>query len=255
MINLEKDGTIILSRYRSGGTQLKTIIETYYNFSKINCKYLGEFDINFEDDVKNQIDTRFKTENFKKIILLNNSLSISLLYHKNYFDNLTKRYNIIVLNRKNKENNLLSLPLWEYLIQENLYDYEGDDLKIKMKLFHENLLKNPIKYTNVYLGHHVELRETDPYHYLNTIIRLFISEWSQIQNIKNLYNLPQIHYEDFEFSTQTFVENNFENVNNSNSYIFNYTNKKIPYFTNEFKIYFDTYTQEILKIWNLNSCK
>ena len=253
MIDLEKKGTIILSRYRSGGTQLSHILNEYYILKGYKCEELGEFDIVIDDGVDSQIYEFFNPhDSLKKVILLNNPKAISYFEKTNYFEKLLENYNIIFLNRKDKEKNLLSLPLWECLIHAGLYDYEGDDVEERMKQFHEDLVKNPINYRKVYLGHHIDLIESQYENHLNLIIYLLLSEWRLLKSISSKYGIKEIYYEDYEYDLNSFLTNNFNITDKKELDIFAHLHRKINYISKDYRIYFDEETNKILNIWNLN---
>ena len=253
MIDLEKKGTIILSRYRSGGTQLLHILEEYYILKGCKCENLREFDIVIDDGVDSQINKFFNpNDSIKKVILLNNPKAISYFEKIGYFEKLLQDYNIIFLNRKDKEKNLLSLPLWECLIHAGLYDYEGDDVEDRMKQFHEELIQNPISYRKVYLGHHIDLIESQYENHLNLIIYLLLSEWRLIESISNKYGINEIYYEEYEYKLSEFLTNKFGIVEKKELDIFSHLHRKINYISSDYRIYFDEETNKILDIWNLN---
>ena len=138
IIDKSKKGTIILSHYRSGGTQLKSIILSAIG-DQFPHNYIGE--INF-DETQNNLTEQFESQILHEdgiydIILLNNPVVISFLYSTNWFEKLKKEYNIIMLERKNKENVLLSLPLWQHLINEGLFVDVESQTPENMKIFHD----------------------------------------------------------------------------------------------------------------------
>ena len=59
LIDTTKKGTIILSHYRSGGTQLKSILLSSLDIKSIPSNYIGEIDFDeTRDDFKEQFQTQ-----------------------------------------------------------------------------------------------------------------------------------------------------------------------------------------------------
>src|SRR5210317_459986 len=117
-----KKGTIILSHYRSGGTQLLLTLTEILKGSGIKISNFRElnFDTLSGKSYKVQTEEMIKHTNYATI-LLNNSLVISHFYNQGYFDELYKNYNFVILERKDKLKSLLSLPVWEELIKKGLF--------------------------------------------------------------------------------------------------------------------------------------
>ena len=93
IIDKNKKGTIILSHYRSGGTQLKSIILNVIG-DEFSHNYIGE--INF-DETQNNLIEQFESQMLHEdgiydIILLNNPVVISFLYSTNRFEKLKEEY-------------------------------------------------------------------------------------------------------------------------------------------------------------------
>ena len=268
MINLydkTKQGTIILSHYRSGGTQLLlALTEILLNLKEeyVNLKEL-DFDIisgksfipQSEKLLKHNLQHTYKT------ILLNNSMILCNWYNRNYFEELNEKYNLVVLERRNKLKCLLSLPVWEQLIQHGLYDkkFENkEDKKKAMMKFHKHLLKNPIPYNNIHLGWENDIftKKThghlSEYYYLNYLLKAFQEEINTLHCIENKYNLKKIWYEDYEHDSDNLHEY-FQNVDEEvRTKALKDTNRKIPYVTDNFLEYFDEFTKQTLLNWNFD---
>ena len=108
--NPNKKGTIILSHYRSGGTQLRETL-----WLSIGEKYttnLSEYNPKVDGDICEYLESAEKY----RLLLINDSEVITELNNMGTFDKLKEDYIIVVLERKNKVNCLLSMALWEKLI-------------------------------------------------------------------------------------------------------------------------------------------
>ncbi len=123
MIKFNKRGIIILSQYRSGGTQLKQILVRAAEYKGLQSKDRGEVDVNtsntkFKDELYNKFFTNL--DEFK-VILLNNPVVVSNLCSTNLIERLNEEFEIIHLERKDAAKCLLSLPLWERFIKKGLF--------------------------------------------------------------------------------------------------------------------------------------
>ena len=130
MINLyekSKKGTIIISHYRSGGTQLLASLEDVLGTAEIeheNKKELN-FDTLSGESFLTQSDRLLETKSKKyNIILLNNPLVVCNWHNRGLFEELKRDYVLVVRERKDKIKSLLSLVVWEELIDQNLFDVE-----------------------------------------------------------------------------------------------------------------------------------
>lgn len=264
MIDLSKRGTIILTHYRSGGTLLRNILcqlEVYFNTSFNN---FGELDFNEDSyvndttvDYKNKIKEVFEDpiEQYQ-IIQLNNPLVISYLSSIEYFSYLNDNYIIIHLERDNVKKSLLSLPLWERLIDKNLYSIPVPRPKHLMENFHQELLQNPIPYGEIYTGYHFDHPSVHNYrNYLDFQLMLVTNRLHLNRYLKEKYNLISLQYEDYEFfPNKTFIEF-FTKINITEAEIkkiHKHCNKqKIEYISEDYLIYFDKYTKEVFNYWDL----
>lgn len=260
-----KKGTIILSHYRSGGTQLlNTLTSVLYgndikisNFKEIN------FDVLSGKPFVKQTEEMMKHTNYATI-LLNNSLVISHFYNQGYFDELNKNYNLVILERKDKLTSLLSLPLWEELIHKGLFHKDWKtplEQTQDMIEFHTHLLNHPIPSQNIHLGWENDIFKKsgvegapNQYYYLNYLLKAYQDEINMLKILKNEYNLHTIYYEDYEENSKTLSiyfkndEINQESLEN----ILVQNKRKIPYIHRNFIDYFDKYTQQVLKDWKFD---
>ena len=255
IIDKNKKGTIILSHYRSGGTQLKSIITTVIG-NEMPFNYIGEIDF---DETQNNLIEQFESQvlhihGIYDIILLNNPVVISFLYSTNRFEKLKEEYNIIMLERKNKENVLLSLPLWQHLIEDGLFKDSKSQTPENMKIFHNKML-NKIKAEHIYLGTHIPIPVSHSVEWMNTILRIFTYEIQMIHTIQKEHQLTHVYYEEFE-SKETMEQ--FKNKyfkDSSDSKLLTKLNKtivKTRYYSKNYADYYEPVVGEMIKLWNVN---
>ena len=262
LYNKNKKGTIILSHYRSGGTQLLLTLSEmlensnidYTNFKEIN------FDIISGKSLKKQTEQTMNHNNYATI-LLNNSLVISNFYSQGYFEKLNKDYNLVILERKDKLKSLLSLPVCEALIQKGLFH---KDWKTKaeqsndMSDLHDYLLKNKLNCWKLHLGweNDVFVKTVDgsinEYYYLNYLMKTYQDELNMLKIIKNKFNLHTIYYEDYELEPMNLKKYYVGFDKKIIDSVLVDTYKKIPYIHTNFIDYFDKYTQRVLSDWSFD---
>ena len=258
MYDKNKKGTIILSHYRSGGTQLQLSLKEVLRVNNISYDNLGELDFDTLSGVSftEQTSNMLKHKNYA-VILLNNSLVISHFYNSGYFDKLSKEYNLVVLERKDKEKALLSLPIWEELIKQKLFSKEWKtplEQTEDMINFHKKLLKNKINYKNLHLGWETQMFKSqdgqNEYYYLNYLMKAYQDEINMLHLLSIKYNLHTISYEEYEYSPISLKKyyNDMENIDK----VLNHTNQKIPYIHTNFIDYYDEFVQVVIKDWNLS---
>jgi len=255
IIDRSKKGTIILSHYRSGGTQLKSIILSAIG-TEFPHNYIGE--INF-DETQNNLIEQFESQVLHEdgiydIILLNNPVVISFLYSTNRFEKLKKEYNIIMLERKNKENVLLSLPLWQHLINEGLFVDVESQTPENMKIFHDKML-NKIEAEDIYLGTHLPIEVSPSIEWMNTILRIFTYEIQMIHTIQKEHQLTHVYYEEFESKEKMiqFKDKYFKDSSDSNLIDkFIKTIVKTRYHSKNYVDYYEPIVGEMMKVWNID---
>jgi len=245
--NPNKKGTIILSHYRSGGTQL---METLW--LSIGEKYttnLSEYNPKVDGDICEYLESAEKY----RLLLINDSEAITELNNMGTFDKLKEDYIIVVLERKNKVNCLLSMALWEKFIASGNFKTGQKSWTDEVMLeFHKQCKDRLIPPLDVSIGktnYPAGLVEID---FLGYTIKLFVDEIKQIRKITNDYKFLKIFYEDFEYDSEylsTLIPNiDKEWVIKKSTQ----TNKKIPYIS---KNYLEYYTQSVfeeIKKWKLN---
>mgnify|MGYP003108732308 CR=1 FL=1 len=259
LVNKNKKGTIILSHYRSGGTQMSHIVERiaehHFNLKPIN---LGEVNFDNDNNLLDQVRS-FLTKDYNKkyqVILLNNPNVITFLNKIKFFDKLVKDYNIFYLNRKNKVQTLLSLPLWEAFISTGLYDTSKKWTKDNMIKFHNNLLVNPIPWNHISLGDKNDcfkpnVEDKNKHTWLNWIIKELYLQQSLNRLIKLEHKLPEYFYEDYEDSVVNFAKKNVKGIEESTLKYLKQTKKKIPYISGDYSVYFDEAIIKVIKEWQL----
>ena len=253
-INTDKKGTIILTHYRSGGTQLRHILKTFLKVHSIPSENYGEVsldleDSNFYDEIYNLFFNSSQTK--YRIIQLNNPLVISFLYQSSLFSKLNEQYHIVYLERKDHAKCLLSLPLWEKFIKEGYNDLEDWDEKT-MNTFHNKYIDNPIEYSHLYTGLHSEYNPRDGIAYTNYIVMTFVNILAKNRSIATTLNVDCFEYEDYEEYNEEFFTSNF---NTHNSKFLNQVKdtylQKIPYVSSNYVDYFDKSVKEVLANWGV----
>ena len=254
LIDLSKKGTIILTHYRSGGTQLRRILVQYCNNFNIENKDVGEIDLDIlsDKDYSEQLQYLFEPDTYY-IVQLNNPMTISLLYSNGKFEELSSIYNIVYLERKNKRNSILSMPIWEELIDSKLFPDSSKWTEENMKNFHDKLLKKQLSHWYVYLGLPHNMNFEPKEQYLNNILMYYTQLLALTRYLKSEYKLYSIYYEDYEEYNDTFFEQHFKsNFTEEFKKLVKSTYKsKIPYHNKDFSIYFDEFTNKTLNYWNI----
>ena len=262
MINFNKKGTVILTYYRAGGTLLRDMlveIASYYtqvdNYGEIDF-IEGSYDFDTTVNYKHKIKNVFESFNQGyKIIQLNNPLVISYLFSINYFPKILENFEIIHLERKDFKKSLLSLPLWEELINEGLYDIEHMN-KENMLKFHKKLILNPIDHTRIYSGIHFDSPKDENYrNFLDFQIMLFFNKVYFNRNIKNSFNFKTIFYEDFENELSSEFLELFNLAKIDKTLILkafkDWSKMKIPYVSQDYLVYFTKEVKEVFNYWDL----
>ena len=229
LYNPNKKGTIILSHYRSGGTQLLATLwlgigeKNTTNFSEWKGKDVDEF------------NNLLKSANKYSIILLNNPLSITKFYQNGLFNKLNDEYQIVVLERKNKVNCLLSYELWEKFIEEGLYENKESKWdKDTMLNFHNKTIGK------------LFIRD------INERIKNFIMDIYFIQKIQKEFNLPKIYYEDYEYDKK-YLASCFDGIDKEHILkVSKICDKKIPYISKNYLDYYSKRTKLCVSEWKLD---
>ena len=125
---------------------------------------------------------------------------------------LIDEYQIVVLERKNKVNCLLSYELWEKFIEEGLYENKESKWdKDTMLHFHNKIIGK------------LFIRD------INERIKNFIMDIYFIQKIQKEFNLPKIYYEDYEYDKK-YLASCFDGIDKEHILkVSKICDKKIPY--------------------------
>lgn len=258
LVNKNKRGTIVLSTYRSGGTLLKNVILSYLGYTSKPHIDLGEIDIQLNSKVNvktisDPVNNLYCNEEYS-VSLLNNPTTITLLVKTGYIKNIIADFNVIYLERKDKEKGVLSLPLWEEFIDTGLY-YERDNwTKEAMQSFHNKLLEEPIPYWKIGLGQPYEFAAEEADQFLNATLITYYNSLFVCRTLSKDYNLHSIFYESYEKDAGILKDLYFKNEPSELREIFLDLQKdKIPYVSSNYLDYYDETTKRVFKDWNLNS--
>jgi hypothetical protein len=260
LFNPDKAGTIILSHYRSGGTQMKNFVCGICSSTDTPFLNCGEFDLNLKEDLSKQVENYFVKVGEYKVILLNNPISIGYLISSGWFDIIAEQYNIIRVYRKDKKRTLLSLPVWEKLIQENLFarpqGYPPED----MDNFGCMLEENPLHPYNIHLGLGVTIETVDQVTYLNSALWLFTQSLMVLDLLEFKYKIPSVCYEEYEEFNEEFYINYLQQYEDTTGeyitqpirslYEDTYSDK-IPYMVDDLEVYFDSIVQKAVREWKI----
>jgi hypothetical protein len=257
-----KKGTIILSHYRSGGTQLLLTLTEMLKSNGIKISNFKElnFDTLSGKSYKTQTEEMLKHTNYATI-LLNNSLVISYFYNQGYFDELSKNYNLVILERKDKLMSLLSLPIWEELINKGLFHKDWKtplEQTQDMVEFHNYLINHKIDCRKLHLGWENDMfrksedGHVNEYYYLNYLMKAYQDELNMLKILKSEYKLHTIYYEDYEFIPMNLSKYYEKFSESSKKKVLVKSQNKIPYIHRNFIDYFDIYTQKVLSDWNFD---
>jgi len=253
LIDKNKKGTIILSHYRSGGTQLK--LATLKALEKSNTDFvdLNEINLDIESGVSfdKQLNELLTSDKYT-LALLNNPLTINYIYTTKMFKQLSEDFVIVGLKRKDKLKTLLSMGVWEELIHQGLFHKENIT-ESEMVEFHNNLLENKLPYHTIHLGWENDIFSTDknvsPRFYLNYLLKIYFDECRLLDNTISEFNIPTIYYEDYEYNT-SYLKQFFSNLKIDTDFM-SKTNLKIPYHSRKFEQYYEPFIVDILKDWGL----
>lgn len=258
-IDFNKQGIIILSQYRSGGTQLLSffqhICEQEFG-EKGTFTIEGELDSTLQDmDIHEAaINEFYKADSNFRVYLLNNPMSILALERKKSFYSLTKDFNVIALTRLNAANGILSLGLWEHIIKKGIFqkhpnipDQDLDDL-------HEELTKNPLGYRDVTLGYDGIVKNDGTKVSVNGKLQRWAYQDTLIKLIAQKFNLPQIFYEEYENTPDYFLQTHFPDIDDKTRKRIKETYRyKIPYRVSDYRKYYIKEVTKLLEQWEIKN--
>lgn len=243
-----KKGTIILSHYRSGGTQLKLVIS-----SVLKADNLGELDFDLSaTDLRKDFYSKLKTKNYN-VRLVNNPIVISWINNNDdVFQYLDKNFHIVGLKRKDNIKCLLSLGLWERFIASGLFDHYENWTKENMEQFHKDTLNRLLPPKEVGLGYKSIVENSDNTHHshLHQVIKIYLDELSILEMLCGKFKVDMMYYEDYEFD-KNFLVDYFSDEENNIEIIKDTYLGKIPYTSSDYSVYYEDSVREILKSWGV----
>ena len=243
-----KKGTIILSHYRSGGTQLKLIIS-----SILKANNMGELDFDLETtNLKKDFYSKLSDDSYS-VILVNNPIVISWINNnKDVFEYLEKNFHIVGLQRKDKVKCLLSLGLWERFIASGLFKDYKNWTKENMEQFHKDTLNRLLPPKEIGIGYKSIVENSDNTHHshLHQVVKIYLDELSILKVLCDKFKVDIINYEDYE-SNKEFLFSCFPNEKDNRQIIEDSYLGKIPYVSDDYSIYFEKSVREILKSWGM----
>ena len=248
LYNPNKKGTIILSHYRSGGTHL--MLTAWLSIGEKNTTNFSEWKYN-EHDYTNSTSYKklydlLESADKYSLLLINHPVDLYHFYQNNVFEKLKDDYEIVILERKNKVNCLLSLPLWEMFIKSGLFKDSKLWTKENMNKFHEEMLNDKIGTKGITLGY------TNQTSHLNGLLKDFVADIHLLHKIENKYGFKKIYYEDFEHDSgeicswfptiekDIVVEKFYQTLN------------KIPYVSDNYLDYYTDGVRDFIKGWKID---
>jgi len=257
MIQLHKKGVIILSTYRSGGTQLLNILDMFCSDRGLSYENTGEVDVDIDTQTvrKSSIDQILHnyTEGKFKLILLNNPVVIHDLYVSDTFDRILEEYEVIYLYRKDREKCLLSLGLWERFIKAGLFASSDLWTEENMLEFHNQLIKDPIPFPEVTLGSVDSMyKNKGSLTTLNSKLMQFSSNLTMNKLIADKYKLITLTYEEYESNPETLFSKYFlDTTDRFKDAVKRSYKDKIPYVSSRYRDYYDYTTKRALDDWQI----
>lgn len=257
MIKLHKKGVLILSTYRSGGTQLLNIVDMFCSDKGINYENTGEIDVDIDTQNirKDSIDQIFHnfTEGKFKLILLNNPVVIHSIFVSGLFDRIVEEYEVVYLHRQDREKCLLSLGLWERFIKADLFKSSDLWTEENMLEFHNKLIKDPIPFSEVTLGLVDSMyKNKGSLITLNTKLMQFSCNLSMNKFIADKYKLLTLAYEEYERTPEMLFTKYFlDTTDRFKEAVKRSYRDKIPYVSSRYRDYYDYTTKRALDDWQI----
>ena len=116
-----------------------------------------------------------------------------------------------------------------------------------MNRFHQERLDNLIDTNGITLGY------TNQTSHLNGLLKDFIADIHLLHKIQDVFKFPIIYYEDFEYDSKYLISwypSNIEKEQIIKSY--NITQKKIPYVSKDYLVYYTEGVKEAIKGWRID---
>jgi|TARA_R110000851_G_scaffold181345_2_gene329036 hypothetical protein len=248
-----KKGTIIVSHYRSGGTQLMQTL-----WLSIGEKYttnLNEYNPKVDGDICEYLESAEKY----RLLLINDSEAITELNNMGTFDKLKEDYIIVVLERKNKVNCLLSMALWERFIATGYFKTGQKSWTDEVMLeFHKQCKKDLMKPNDVTVNREIPKGEHTPDQVLEYTLKTFVDEVNQLRDIIDKYGFFTLYYEDFEYDNEYLAKlitpkGSIHSSRESRTKLScKSMNKKIPYISKDYLVYYVSEVTDAVKRWKIN---
>ena len=246
--NKNKKGTIILSHYRSGGTQLKEVISNV-----LEVDNLGEIDFNLNNtNFEDEFYSKLSLESYG-VILVNNPIVISWINSNDKaLQYIKDNFQVVCLKRKDVVKSLLSLGLWERFILSGLFKSYENWTKENMEQFHQDTLDRLLPPKEVGLGYKSIVENSDNTHHshLNQVVKIFLDELNTLETISNKLSIDILFYEDYE-SDKEFLVKYFPKYDKASKIIKDTYLGKIPYVSSDYSVYYEDSVREILKSWGM----
>lgn len=250
LYNKNKKGTIILSHYRSGGTQLKLILSAILKADDLSEL---DFDLN-QTDLREEFNSKLSNDNYS-VILVNNPITISWINNnQDIFEYLQENFHIVGLKRKDKVKCLLSLGLWERFIASGLFTNYKNWTKENMEQFHKDTLSRLLPPKEVGIGYKSIAENSDNTHHshLNQVVKIYLDELNVLETLCNKFKVDTINYEDYEHN-KSFLVDYFPKTKRNATIIKDTYKGKIPYVTSDYLDYYEDSVREILKSWGISN--
>jgi len=226
--DVDKKGTIVLSHYRSGGTQLLSTI--WLCIGEKNTTNFSEWKGDGVSEFCELLDSADKYS----LVLLNNPIVLAKFYQNGLFNKLKDDYHIVVLERKDKVKCLLSYELWEAFIKSGLFKDKNNWTEKNMQDFHNKTIDS-IKIKNV-----------------DTRIKDFVMDIHLLQKLQQDLDLPKIYYEDFEYD-RNYLKSWFVGIDEEHILkVSKICEQKIPYVSKNYLDYYTDVVKNSIREWRLD---
>jgi len=258
-LDFNKQGIIILSQYRSGGTQLcsfyQHICEEIFG-DKGHWRVDGELDTTLEDiNIYDDAMSKFyKDDSIFKVFLLNNPIAILALERKKAFFKLSEDFNIVSLSRLNSANGVLSLGLWEHIIHKGIFKKHPNIPDEDLDNLHRDLIANPLSYRDFTLGYDGIVKNDGTKRSINSMLQRWSYQDTIIKLISQKHNLTHLFYEEYEESPELFLNTHFPNASETTVERIKETYRyKIPYRVTDYRKYFIKDIVKLLDQWEIKN--
>jgi len=258
-LDFNKLGVIILTQYRSGGTQLLSFLqhiceEEFGDPGQWSIE--GELDSTLEDTniYENAMKSFYKKDDNFRVYLLNNPIAILALERKKAFFKLTEDFNVICLSRLNTANGVLSLGLWEHIIQKGIFKKSPNIPDEDMDNLHKDLTSNPLGYRAFTLGYDGIVKNDGTKKSVNGLLQRWSYQDTLIRLIGQKFSLPQLFYEEYEQTPDHFIKMHLPDASDTTVERIKETYKyKIPYRVTDYRKYYIKEITKLLDQWEIKN--